>query len=186
MKNGGHQLMNYQTNTLEGGHVLLFHTVPVAEWKGARVLSFIFNFCFSAECGSNGGNLPIWHAQPIWQPHNLLPCISETSELEGQPCLKPSMGYTSNFQFPSCSPSLLSNLFNSDNLHTVVLQCGLGCPRDWFETHKSISEPLCWEDGVADSIFSCAQLNPEVIWGNKPLQIYLGARQKNKGACLDS
>lgn len=172
MKNGGHQLMNYQANTLERG--------PVPEWKGAQLLGLIFYFCFSAECGSSRGSLPIWHTESIWQPYDLLPCISETPELEGQPCLKPSMGYTSNFQFPSCSPSLLSSFCNGDNLHTVVLQCGLGCPRDWFKTHKSISEPLCWEDNVADSIFSCAHLNPKVIWGKKTLQIYLGARQKIK------
>lgn len=52
-------------------------------------------------------------------------------------------------QFPvSLSPS---NLFNCDNLHTVVLQRGLGCPRDWFETHKSISESFQRGDSGVDS-----------------------------------
>jgi len=91
MKNGGHQLMNYHRNTLKGGPALLFHRVPTAEWKGARVLCFIFYFCFSAECGSNGDDLPICHMQSIWQPYDPLLSILATSELEGQPRLRPSM-----------------------------------------------------------------------------------------------
>lgn len=103
MKNGGHQLMNYQANTLEGGPGT---PLPVAEWKGAQLLGFIFYVCFSAERGSSGGNLPIWHTQSIWQPYDLLPCISGTSELEGQPCLKPSMAYMGSFSsHPVLPPS---------------------------------------------------------------------------------
>lgn len=83
--------MNYHRNTLKGGPALLFHPVPTAEWKGAWFSCFIFYFCFSAECGSNGDDLPICHMQSIWQPYDLLPAVSVTSELEGQPCLKPSM-----------------------------------------------------------------------------------------------
>lgn len=104
---------------------------------------------------------------------------------KGSPVWNPAWA-PSHFQFPSCSPSLLSNLFNGNNLHTVVLQCGLGCPRDWFEARKSISESLRWGDSGADSIFSYAHLNPEALQGNKTLQIYLGAGEQNKGTCLDS
>lgn len=104
---------------------------------------------------------------------------------KGSPVWSPAWA-PSHFQFPSCSPSLLRNLFNSDNLHTVVLQCGLGCPRDWFETHKSISESLRWGHSGADSIFSYAHLNPAVLQGNKTLQIYCGAGEQNKGTFLGS
>lgn len=46
MKNGGHQPMNYHRNTLKGEPALFFHHIPVAEWKGAQFLCFIFYFCF--------------------------------------------------------------------------------------------------------------------------------------------
>lgn len=89
MKNGGQQLMNYHRNTMKGEPALFFHYVPVAEWKGARFLHFIFYFCFSAEGGSNREDLPICHRQSRWQPYDFLPTVSAALELEGQPCLKP-------------------------------------------------------------------------------------------------
>lgn len=81
--------MNYLRNTMKGEPALFFHYVPVAEWKGARFLHFIFYFCFSAEGGSNREDLPICHRQSRWQPYDFLPIVSAALELEGQPCLKP-------------------------------------------------------------------------------------------------
>lgn len=179
--------MNYHRNTLKGGPALHFYPIPTAEWKGAWFLCFVFLFLFFCRMWE-------WRRRPPHLPHAVHMAAIQSPPLRfgnlwtGRAALSEAQHehwVTSN-SHPVLPPSLLINLFNSDNLHTAVLQCGLGCPRDWFETHKSISESLRWGHSGADSIFGYAHLNPEVLQGNKTLQFYCGAGEQNKGTCLGS
>lgn len=143
MKTLWHQLMNYPRNPLRVD--LLSCSAPILHLNRKEPAFFYVPFLIPvffcrkrvAEMTSPSAVLGTYGSHTVSSLLPQWPLSWESSEAPGL------------LQFPvSLSPS---NLFNCDNLHTVVLQRGLRCPRDWFETHKSISEPFQWGDSGVDS-----------------------------------
>lgn len=148
--------MNYPRNTLRGD--LPSCSTPLLQLNG-KGPGFYVPFLISAFLQKAGGaetTSPSAVRGPYGSHTASSPPLRWPLSREGSPVWKPA-GHGASSNSPPGLPLSRATYLTAGNLHTVVLRCGLGCPRDWFETRKSISESFHWAaSGVDSNIQLCS------------------------------